>query len=486
MLKKRFLADLEREKNPTLACKVSQTVPTSLPKSPHSPPPSSADIVNHQNLFPRVAIPVCSHAVLSPQRGNPVSVKQTPHPPSRPEKIMSPKISREPPKSDHSLLNGSPKPIDLDNDSSIKKFNEQGERLYCLCRKPYNPQAFMIGCDECDDWFHSRCVKIAPSAAKSLERYVCPRCTKKKSQMKRKAEAIADYGKDNKEVSKKSCPSPSRPISTLCPPQSASVDPPLSPFEPREPDSCDHLMNIPSSSERRDCDSSSSSDSPNAVDVAESKVNSPATPLVSSQELQRLSSFSSEVPYDKPVESSNQSISIVTSPRISMTAPPNQKPLASPDNFSRPSALSPTYNITSPFSPTITSIPLLDDIEIPLSDEVLLEDLRAQQTSVSNELDLIDQKTEVLKHAIKRAIEASQNSGQQWCGCPTDNSLFTSDPFCQIPAQNCVHHAHWQSLLKSDLVQDRIVHEKKLRRLRLEENVLRLKLEQSSSSSSSV
>eukprot|EP00298_Acanthocystis_sp_HF-20_P008845 c17935_g1_i1.p1 GENE.c17935_g1_i1~~c17935_g1_i1.p1 ORF type:complete len:619 (+),score=215.92 c17935_g1_i1:799-2655(+) len=59
------------------------------------------------------------------------------------------------------------------------EFNEKGEQLYCICRKPYNPRAFMIGCDRCDDWFHGKCVKLTALAARSLERYVCPLCEKK-------------------------------------------------------------------------------------------------------------------------------------------------------------------------------------------------------------------------------------------------------------------------------------------------------------------
>ena len=35
---------------------------------------------------------------------------------------------------------------------------------------------FYIGCDECQDWFHGRCVGVTQQDADRLETYVCPRC----------------------------------------------------------------------------------------------------------------------------------------------------------------------------------------------------------------------------------------------------------------------------------------------------------------------
>ncbi|KAI9140355.1 hypothetical protein BKA69DRAFT_1029545 [Paraphysoderma sedebokerense] len=36
----------------------------------------------------------------------------------------------------------------------------QGEPLYCICKTPYDPNRFYIGCDNCDNWFHGECVNI--------------------------------------------------------------------------------------------------------------------------------------------------------------------------------------------------------------------------------------------------------------------------------------------------------------------------------------
>ena len=36
----------------------------------------------------------------------------------------------------------------------------EATELFCLCRQPYDPARFMIGCDKCDGWFHAKCVNI--------------------------------------------------------------------------------------------------------------------------------------------------------------------------------------------------------------------------------------------------------------------------------------------------------------------------------------
>ncbi|KAG8222875.1 hypothetical protein J437_LFUL003520 [Ladona fulva] len=48
--------------------------------------------------------------------------------------------------------------------------------LYCLCKQPYDESQFYICCDGCQDWFHGRCVGILQSEADSIDEYVCPSC----------------------------------------------------------------------------------------------------------------------------------------------------------------------------------------------------------------------------------------------------------------------------------------------------------------------
>lgn len=41
---------------------------------------------------------------------------------------------------------------------NVNNYNvpQESEPSYCLCGQPYNPTTFMIQCDSCKDWFHSR------------------------------------------------------------------------------------------------------------------------------------------------------------------------------------------------------------------------------------------------------------------------------------------------------------------------------------------
>ncbi|KAE8577384.1 hypothetical protein XENTR_v10004559 [Xenopus tropicalis] len=50
------------------------------------------------------------------------------------------------------------------------------EELYCICRTPYDDTQFYIGCDRCQNWFHGRCVGILQSEADYIDEYVCPQC----------------------------------------------------------------------------------------------------------------------------------------------------------------------------------------------------------------------------------------------------------------------------------------------------------------------
>ncbi|GAB0089853.1 nucleosome-remodeling factor subunit NURF301 [Sergentomyia squamirostris] len=55
------------------------------------------------------------------------------------------------------------------------------QELYCLCRQPYDESQFYICCDKCQDWFHGRCVGILQSEAEFIDEYICPNCTKNNS-----------------------------------------------------------------------------------------------------------------------------------------------------------------------------------------------------------------------------------------------------------------------------------------------------------------
>ncbi|XP_055603868.1 nucleosome-remodeling factor subunit NURF301-like, partial [Uranotaenia lowii] len=50
------------------------------------------------------------------------------------------------------------------------------QELYCLCKQPYDESQFYICCDKCQDWFHGRCVGILQSEAEFIDEYICPNC----------------------------------------------------------------------------------------------------------------------------------------------------------------------------------------------------------------------------------------------------------------------------------------------------------------------
>ncbi|KAJ6220885.1 hypothetical protein RDWZM_006697 [Blomia tropicalis] len=61
--------------------------------------------------------------------------------------------------------------IQMDNNN-----DESNKSLYCICRKPYDNAQFYIYCDQCEDWFHGRCVGITSAEADNIADYTCPKC----------------------------------------------------------------------------------------------------------------------------------------------------------------------------------------------------------------------------------------------------------------------------------------------------------------------
>ncbi|KNC77762.1 hypothetical protein SARC_09783 [Sphaeroforma arctica JP610] len=50
------------------------------------------------------------------------------------------------------------------------------DERFCFCRKPYNENVFMIACDSCDEWFHSRCINTTDRALRNVDAFYCPQC----------------------------------------------------------------------------------------------------------------------------------------------------------------------------------------------------------------------------------------------------------------------------------------------------------------------
>ena len=49
---------------------------------------------------------------------------------------------------------------------------------YCICRRP--TEGLMIGCDECDEWYHAPCIGLSPAHIEKVNKYICVRCCVKK------------------------------------------------------------------------------------------------------------------------------------------------------------------------------------------------------------------------------------------------------------------------------------------------------------------
>ena len=67
-------------------------------------------------------------------------------------------------------------PVNLDEYTSLISLDT---KKYCICRQSYHSE--MIGCDECDEWYHLQCVGLSQAQADKLERYLCIRCTLRQS-----------------------------------------------------------------------------------------------------------------------------------------------------------------------------------------------------------------------------------------------------------------------------------------------------------------
>ena len=72
-----------------------------------------------------------------------------------------------------------------EHDDLLLELPDELERLqeamkgYCICRRAYS--GFMIGCDECEEWYHGSCVGISESRADRFDKYACIRCCITKS-----------------------------------------------------------------------------------------------------------------------------------------------------------------------------------------------------------------------------------------------------------------------------------------------------------------
>lgn len=60
--------------------------------------------------------------------------------------------------------------------TAAQKANLKKEKVYCICRTPYDETKFYVGCDLCNNWFHGDCVGITEESSKSLTEFICTEC----------------------------------------------------------------------------------------------------------------------------------------------------------------------------------------------------------------------------------------------------------------------------------------------------------------------
>ncbi|PNH08668.1 Histone lysine demethylase PHF8 [Tetrabaena socialis] len=57
-----------------------------------------------------------------------------------------------------------------------KQFEPDRVPVYCTCELPYNPDSPMVMCDECNEWYHPRCLKLSEDVL-NQESFMCPSCS---------------------------------------------------------------------------------------------------------------------------------------------------------------------------------------------------------------------------------------------------------------------------------------------------------------------
>jgi len=49
-------------------------------------------------------------------------------------------------------------------------------KMYCVCKTPYDNSKFYVGCDVCSNWFHGDCIGISEQMSQCLSEYICDSC----------------------------------------------------------------------------------------------------------------------------------------------------------------------------------------------------------------------------------------------------------------------------------------------------------------------
>ncbi|KAJ3290792.1 hypothetical protein HDU79_002957 [Rhizoclosmatium sp. JEL0117] len=63
-----------------------------------------------------------------------------------------------------------------DGEYSDYEYDEDPNKVYCYCRKTYDPSLFYIQCDGCDEWFHGICANMKEEEAERIFLWFCRIC----------------------------------------------------------------------------------------------------------------------------------------------------------------------------------------------------------------------------------------------------------------------------------------------------------------------
>mmetsp|Transcript_2783 Transcript_2783/g.6962 ORF Transcript_2783/g.6962 Transcript_2783/m.6962 type:complete len:193 (-) Transcript_2783:51-629(-) len=59
---------------------------------------------------------------------------------------------------------------------ATNEFKPDRVPVYCVCEMPYNPDHFMVECDECQEWYHPDCLKLSKKQVDAIQGFTCPNC----------------------------------------------------------------------------------------------------------------------------------------------------------------------------------------------------------------------------------------------------------------------------------------------------------------------
>ncbi|KDN52200.1 Phd domain protein, partial [Tilletiaria anomala UBC 951] len=50
------------------------------------------------------------------------------------------------------------------------------DNIYCTCKRPYDPDQAMLACDNCNEWYHTRCMGIKDEWINIVDQFICSVC----------------------------------------------------------------------------------------------------------------------------------------------------------------------------------------------------------------------------------------------------------------------------------------------------------------------